>query len=132
MKEESASKQIDNIIKLHSSWKAEILSQIRDIVTNSSPNIIEEVKWKMRTRPEGLPVWSCDGIICFAEIWKDNVKLLFPKGAHLKSGANKLFNARLKSEDIRAIEFREGDKINKLVLKALVLEAVELNTAKTQ
>ncbi len=129
MKDKLASEQIDSIIKLHSGWKTEIVSQIRSVVTQSKPNIFEEVKWKMATRPVGLPVWSYNGIICFAEIWKDNVKLLFPKGAQLKNSASKLFNARLKSKDIRAIEFREGDKIDKSALKVLILEAIKLNIA---
>lgn len=130
MKEKSAPEQINDIIKLHGGWKGQIISQIRSVVTKSNPNIFEEVKWKMATRPEGLPVWSYSGIICFAEIWKDNVKLLFPKGAQLKTGANKLFNVRLKSKDIRAIEFREGDKIDETALEELVLEAVKINENK--
>jgi hypothetical protein len=83
----------------------------------------------MANRPEGLPVWSQNGILCFAETWKDNIKLLFPKGAKLKDPRN-LFNARLQSKDIRAIEFKEGTGVNHPALKELVEEAVNLN-AKT-
>lgn len=118
--------QIDNIIQLHSGWKGELLARLRKTILNSNSDIIEEVKWKMATRPEGLPVWSHKGIICFAEIWKDNVKLLFPKGANLKD-KDKLFNARLKSATNRAIEFHEGDKINIAALQEMVKEAFTFN-----
>lgn len=123
------SKQIDAIIQTHGGWKGELLSRLRTVITAADPDVVEEVKWKMRSRPEGLPVWSHDGIVCFAEIWKDNVKLLFAKGAQLDDPAN-LFNARLKSADIRAIEFHEGDTANESALKALFLEGVALNQSK--
>lgn len=126
MNNTSASQQIDAIIAKHAGWKGDVLSQLRTIITQIDPAIIEEIKWKMATRPEGLPVWSRGGIICFAETWKDNVKLLFPKGAQLKD-PSKLFNARLQSKDIRAIEFKEGDNIDRKVLEALVHEALYLN-----
>lgn len=125
----SASEQIDDIIKSHGGWKGETLSRLRAGIKQADPAVVEEIKWKMKTRPEGLAVWSHDGMVCFAEVWKDNIKLLFPKGALLKD-TNKLFNARLKSKDIRAIEFREGDSVNGAALGELVLEAVKLNAGK--
>lgn len=131
MADKPVSEQIDDIIGQHGGWKGEVLSQIRSVVTAADPDVIEEVKWKMASRPLGLPVWAHDGMLCFAEIWKDNVKLLFAKGARLKD-PNKLFNARLESTDIRAIEFHEGDTIDEAKLKALVLEAVEINQQKAQ
>jgi hypothetical protein len=123
MSEKSASQQIDDIIKLHGGWKAETLTALRSIITSADPNIVEEVKWKMATRPEGLPVWSLNGIVCFAEIWKDNVKLIFPKGASLED-PHKLFNARLKSATARSIELHEADRIDDTKLTALVHEAI--------
>lgn len=126
MSDKSASQQIDDIIKQHEGWKGGILAQVRAAIHAADPNIVEEIKWRMATRPEGLAVWSHNGIVCFAEIWKDNIKLLFPKGASLKGG-HKLFNARLKSKDIRAIEFKDGDKVNSTAIKGVVLEAIELN-----
>lgn len=129
MTDKSASEQIDDIIKLHGGWKGETIAQIRTVVKEADSDIVEEVKWKMKTRPEGLPVWSHNGIVCFVEIWKDNVKLLFPKGAHLND-PTKLFNARLESKDIRAIEFHEGDTLDEAGIKQLVLEAIELNKTK--
>lgn len=127
MSELSASQQVDAIIKMHPGWKAAILSDIRAVVTSADPEIVEEIKWRMKTRPEGLAVWVKDGNICYAEIWKDNIKLIFPKGASL-SDPDKLFNARLKSKDLRAIEFREGDNIDMSALKALTLKATELQS----
>lgn len=128
MADKSASEQIDDIIQYHGGWKAELLSQLRAVILAAEPSITEEVKWKMPTRPEGLPVWSLGGIVCFAEIWKDNVKLIFFKGAQLKDNQN-LFNSRLKSRDVRAIEFKEGDSVDKDGLSRLVKQAVEQNTA---
>ena len=129
MAEPSASDQIDAIIEQHKGWKGETLTRLRLIIKQADANIVEEVKWKMANRPEGLPVWSDDGIVCFAETWKDNIKLLFPKGAHLKDPQN-LFNARLLSKTTRAIELHEGDDIDATWLKALVSAAAELNNTR--
>jgi len=85
------------------------------------------VKWKKPSRPEGVPVWSLDGIVCIGEMLKNAVRLTFPKGAQMHD-PNKLFNARLDSSSVRAIDFREGEKIPEAALRALILEAVGLNT----
>jgi hypothetical protein len=129
MKDVPASQQIDDIINLHSGWKGELVSQLRAAIKHADPDLEEEVKWKMANRPEGLPVWSHDGILCFAEIWKDNVKLLFPKGA-LLDDPQSLFNARLKSKTTRAIEFHEGDGVNVADLQDLIRQAARINQAK--
>lgn len=129
MKDKPATEQIDDIIKIHSDWKGELLSKLRTVILSADSNVCEEVKWKMKTRLEGLPVWSFKGIICFAEIWKDNIKLIFYYGSELED-PKKLFNARLKSSTVRAIEFHENDKVNEPEIKALVLEAVQLNNSK--
>lgn len=129
MADKTASDQIDGIIAKHGGWRAETLAWARGVITKASPDIVEEVKWKTPTRPEGLPVWSCQGIVCFAEFWKDNVKLLFPKGAELKDPHN-LFNARLKSKTTRAIELKEGARVDESALADLVSEAAELNKSK--
>jgi hypothetical protein len=125
----SASQQIDDIIKTYGGWKGETLSRLRALVSQADPEVVEEVKWKMPTRPEGLPVWSHDGILCLAETFKNDIKLTFVQGARMKD-PKKLFNARLKSKTDRAIEFHEGDTVNEAALKQLVLEAVELNKSK--
>lgn len=129
MDDKPASEQIDDIIKMYGGWKSEILSRLRAVIRATDPDIIEEVKWKMRTRPEGLPVWSHNGIVCMLETFKNDQKLVFFKGVHMND-PSKLFNARLNSKTERAIEFHEGDVIDEAALRALVIEAVQLNTSK--
>lgn len=130
MADKSASEQIDNIIQAQAGWKSETLARLRAVIKAADPDVVEEVKWKTASRPEGLPVWSHDGIICIAETWKDNIKLVFFKGAKMQD-SQKLFNARLKSSTDRAIELKEGDAVDESALKELVQEAVKLNKAKT-
>ncbi len=126
MEDKPVSRQIDDIIHAYSGWKGDTLSQLRAVITQADSDVVEEIKWRMATRPEGLPVWTNNGIVCFAETWKDNVKLIFSKGAQL-ADPKKLFNARLNSSAVRAIELREGDTINEAALKALVIEAIKFN-----
>jgi hypothetical protein len=78
------------------------------------------------SRPEGVPVWSLDGIVCIGEMLKNAVRLTFPKGAQMKD-PKKLFNARLNSSSVRAIDFYEGEKVPEAALTAVILEAVGLN-----
>lgn len=131
MKEKSATEQIDDIIELYGGWKGEILSDLRGVIQKADPEVIEEVKWKMRTRPEGLPVWSHNGIVCMAETFKDNIKLVFPKGAQMEA-LKKSFSARLNSKTDRAIELHAGDVIDKVELTALIVEAKRLNIMKVE
>ena len=125
----SPSEQIDAIIKNTGGWKGEKLSQLRAVILNADPAVIEEVKWKKPSKPEGVAVWSHDGIIGHADVLKNTVRLNFHKGAQMKD-PKKLFNTRLDSTTVRAIDFREGDPIDEEGLKALILDAVELNTSK--
>lgn len=129
MKDKSGPEQIDDIIKLYGGWKAKNIAHLRTIINAAYPDVVEEVKWRMRTRPEGLPVWSHDGILCIFETFKDNQKLVFFKGALMKD-LQQHFNARLKSSTDRAIELHEGDKIDETVIKILIAEAVRLNEEK--
>jgi hypothetical protein len=129
MEDKSATEQIDDIIKLYGSWKGEILSRLRAVITTTDPDVIEEVKWRMKMRSEGLPVWYHNGIMCLAETFKNDIKLVFTKGVHIKD-PNKLFNARLNSTTDRAIEFHEGDTIDAAGIAALVAQAAELNASK--
>jgi hypothetical protein len=131
MEDKSASEQIDDIIKQYGGWKGENIARLRAVIMAANPDIFEEVKWKMPSRPEGLPVWSNNGILCILETFKNDQKLVFFKGALMKD-PSKLFNARLKSKTDRAIEFHEGDSINETALTALVTEAVHLNSLKAK
>lgn len=121
-----ASQEIDAIIRKSGDWRGETLSQLRGVVLRAGPAVIEEVKWKKPSRPEGVPVWSLDGIVCIGETLKNAVRLTFPKGAQVKD-PEKLFNARLNSKSVRAIDFPEGGKVPEAALSALVVEAVGLN-----
>ena len=125
--EKSASQQIDAIIKEPRDWRGKKLSQLRAVIKKADPAVVEEVKWKKPSRPEGVPVWSRAGILCVADTLKNAVRLTFPKGAQLKY-PKKLFNTRLDSKTVRAIDFHAGDTVDEAALKALILDAAGLNT----
>ncbi len=128
-KDKSPSQQIDAIIKQPGDWRSKKLSQLRAVIKKADPAVAEEVKWKKPSNPMGVPVWSHDGIICVGETLKNAVRLTFPKGAQLKD-PKKLFNTRLDSKTVRAIDFHEGDSVDEAALKALILEGVGLNVPK--
>jgi len=125
----SPSKQIDAIIRKPGDWRSKTLSQLRALIKEADSAAIEEVKWKKPSNPMGVPVWSHDGIICIGEALKSAVRLTFPKGAQMRD-PKKLFNTRLESKTVRAVDFQEGDRVDQAALMALVLEAVALNTSK--
>lgn len=127
--EKSPSQQIDEIIKKTDDWRGKKLAQLRAVITKAYPAVIEEVKWKKPSKPEGIPVWSHEGIICVADTLKNAVRLTFPKGAQVKD-PQKLFNTRLDSKTVRAIDFHDDDSIDDAALKELILKAAELNTRK--
>lgn len=127
--EKSASEQIDAIIKKSGDWRGEKLSQLRAIIKHTDPNLIEEVKWKKPSKPEGVPVWSYNGIICVADTLKNAVRLTFPKGAQLKD-QKKIFNTRLDSKTVRAVDFPENDTVDETALQSLILEAIEISSKK--
>jgi hypothetical protein len=125
----SPSQQIDAIIKEPGDWRGNKLSQLRSLIKKADPAVVEEVKWKKPSKPTGVPVWSHDGIICIADTLKNAVRLTFPKGAQIKD-PEKLFNARLESKTVRAVDFHEGDIIDEAALRALIHDAIGLNTPK--
>ena len=120
-KGESPSQLIDARIKEQGDWRGETLSQLRALIKQADPAVVEEWKW-------GGPVWSHGGIICTGETYKTHVKLTFARGAKLKD-PRKLFNSSLEGSTRRAIDFHEGDKVDESAFKALIREAVALNTA---
>ncbi len=122
----SAAQQIDAIIAKADGWRGEKLSQLRAVIKEADPDLVEEVKWKKPSRPEGVPVWSHSGILCIADTLKNAVRLTFPKGVQIKD-PKKLFNTRLDSKTVRAIDFDQSASVNVTALKALILEAVRLN-----
>ena len=120
-KGESPSQLIDARIEELDDWRGEMLSQLRALIKQADPTVVEEWKWS-------VPVWSHDGIICTGETYKNAVKLTFPKGAKMKD-PKKIFNSSLEGNARRAIDYHEGDKVDKIAFKALVREAVALNTS---
>lgn len=98
------------------------MAQVRKIIKQALPKVVEEWKWS-------VPVWSYDGIICTGEAYKSSVKMTFPKGASLKDPSG-LFNASLEGNTRRAIDLHEGDKIDEKALKTLILQAAKLNSSK--
>ncbi len=129
LNEKSPSEQIDAILQEPGDWRGQKLSQLRSVIKQADPAVIEEVKWKKPSNPRGVPVWSYEGIICTGETLKTAVRLTFPKGAQMQD-PKKLFNTRLDSKTVRAIDFHEGDPVDEAALKALILEAVRLNLLK--
>ena len=128
-KEKSPSQQIDAIIKKSGDWHGEKLTQLRILVKKSDLGILEQVKWKKPSNRMGVPVWSHGEIACIGESLKNAVRLTFPKGAGVKD-PKRLFNTRLDSKTIRAIDFHENDVVDEAALIALVQGAVALNESK--
>ncbi len=129
MEDKSVAQQIDDIIKMPGDWRGPKLSQLRTLINAAYPAMVEDVKWKKPSRPEGVPVWSHNGIVCVADTLKSAVRLTFPKGAQL-ADPKKLFNTRLDSKTVRAIDFHEGDPVDATALQALIVAAVGLNASK--
>jgi hypothetical protein len=117
-----ASASITKRIKELGDWRGETLAQVRELIHAADSDIQEEWKWR------GVPVWSHDGIVCTGESYKEVVKLTFARGAALKD-PKKLFNSSLEGNTRRAIDLREGEKINEAALKQLIRAAVAANSA---
>jgi hypothetical protein len=124
--DESPSAQIDAIIRKTDDWRGDRLTQLRATILDAGVDIVEEVKWKKPSKPEGVPVWSHNGIVCVADTLKGAVRLTFPKGALLKDTKN-IFNTRLDSKSVRAVDYHEGDIVDQKSLQALIRDAAELN-----
>jgi hypothetical protein len=120
---DSPSQLIDARIKELGDWRGEMLRELRALVKEADPEVIEEWKWR------GVPVWYHDGMICTAETYKDVVKTTFAKGAALEDPSG-LFNSSLDGNTRRAIDFHEGEQIDEAAFKTLVRAAVTLNKSK--
>jgi hypothetical protein len=114
---------ISNKIVELGDWRGETLGRMRELIKKADPDVVEEWKWM------GTPVWSHDGILCTGESYKKVVKLTFAKGAALKDPTH-LFNSSLEGNVRRAIDIAEGEKVNESAFKALIREAVALNSSK--
>jgi len=123
-KSKSPSRQIDARIEELGDWRGQRLARIRALIQEADPDVVEEWKWR------GVPVWEHDGILCTGETYKGVVKMTFAKGAALPDPSG-LFNSSLEGNTRRAIDIREGDRIDEKALKNLVRAAVKLNQSKT-
>ena len=121
----SPSRLIDARIEELGDWRGKMLSRLRTLIREADPEVVEEWKWR------GVPVWEHNGIICTGETYKSVVKMTFAKGASLEDPSG-LFNSSLEGNTRRAIDFREGDKIDEKALKTLFRAAVVLNSAKAK
>ena len=124
----SAARQSTGNEQVSTDWRERMLAQLRAIIHQADPAIVEERKWKKPSNPEGVPVFSHHGIVCTGETYKNAVKLTFARGASLDDPAG-LFNSSLEGNLRRAIDFREGDPVNGKALKALIRAAVALNVS---
>ncbi|MGA6970804.1 MAG: DUF1801 domain-containing protein [Candidatus Binatus sp.] len=120
---QSASELISKRIAELGDWRGETLNRMRKLIRDADPHVVEEWKWR------GTPVWSHDGIICTGESYKQVVKLTFAKGAALKDPA-RLFNSSLDGNVRRAIDIHEGETVSESAFKALIRQAVALNSSK--
>jgi hypothetical protein len=123
----SPAEQIEARIKEFDDWRGETLAKVRTIIKKADPDVVEEWKWAKATSP-GVPVWEHNGGICTGEVYKAVVKLTFFKGASL-ADPDGLFNSSLEGKVRRAIDIREGEKINEKALAKLIKDAVALNGA---
>ncbi|GJG88016.1 hypothetical protein tb265_31970 [Gemmatimonadetes bacterium T265] len=121
---ESPAQRIDARIEELGDWRGAMLATVRRLIKQADPDVVEEWKWR------GVPVWARDGLICTGETYKSVVKLTFAKGARLQDPA-RLFNASLDGNARRAIDLREGDRLDAPAFQALVREAVALNASAT-
>jgi hypothetical protein len=121
----SPAELIDGRIEELGDWRGELLGRLRALIKEADPDIVEEWKWR------GVPTWYHDGIICTGETYKSVVKMTFAKGASLEDPSG-LFNSSLEGNTRRAIDFREGEKIDEEALKNLVRAAVTLNKSKAR
>jgi hypothetical protein len=128
--ETSPSSLIDARIAGLGDWRGGVLARVRALIKQADPGVVEEVKWRKPSNGMlGVPVWEHDGIICTGETYKSTVKLTFAQGAALEDPAG-LFNSSLDGNVRRAIDIREGDRIDGKAFKALVRAAVAHNTSK--
>jgi hypothetical protein len=128
--EQSPSEQIDATIRELDDWRGRTLAQVRALIKQADPEVVEEWKWKKATSP-GVPVWSHQGGICTGETYKNVVKLTFFKGASLEDPSG-LFNSSLEGNVRRAIDIREGEEIDERAFVALIREAVSLNESSSR
>ena len=129
MSDTQAAHEIDAIIAGIHDWRGATLAELRRIILSADPSIVEAVKWKKPSKPEGVATWMSDGNLCMADVLKSAVRLTFPQGARLDDPA-RLFNTRLDSKSVRAIDVFENVELDEDALRRLVQRAVAANREK--
>jgi hypothetical protein len=122
-----ASDQIDAMVRELEGWQGEALARFRDLIKKALPDVVEEIKWRKPSNPDGSPVWSRNGIICVANVWKGHTRITFAQGALLKDPKH-TFNAALNGNYMRAVDLREGDELDEKAFTDLVRAAAALNS----
>lgn len=107
-------------------WRGDVVETVRALIVQAEPGVTEEAKWRKASNPDGVPTFSCDGLVCTVETYKDKVKVTFAKGASLADPVG-LFNASLDAGTRRAIDLREGEALDEKAFVALIREAVDHN-----
>ncbi len=121
-----ASRLVERRILAVGGWRGEMLAEVRRLIHEADPDIVEDCKWQKPTNPAGVPVWSHGGIVCTGETYKQVVKLTFARGAALED-PRRLFNASLEGNTRRAIDIREGESLDAEAFQALIRAAVAEN-----
>lgn len=107
-------------------WRTDLVDNLRSLIVKAEPEVVEEQKWKKPSNPDGVPTFSCDGLVCTVETYQDKVKVTFAKGASLDDPAG-VFNASLDAGTRRAVDVREGDQLDEDAFVELIRDAVALN-----
>ena len=107
-------------------WRIDRIDEIRSLIKQAEPDVVEEIKWRTASNPDGVPAFSLDGLICTLEKYKGKVKVNFARGSSLND-PDGLFNASLQAPKGRAIDLREDDALDQVAFKALINEAVRVN-----
>jgi hypothetical protein len=122
----SAAEEIDAIIADVGGWRGATLAELRRVILSADPGIVEEIKWRKPSKPEGVATWVSDGNLCMADLLKGAVRLTFPKGARLDD-PTKVFNSRLDSSSVRAVDYFEDSQIEDEPLRQLIKQAITVN-----
>ncbi|GAA5201890.1 DUF1801 domain-containing protein [Microbacterium jejuense] len=127
MSDKTDSEQIDDILEGLTGWKHDTFAALRAAIRAADPDAVEVVKYKKPSKPEGVAFWAHDGDVCFIDVLKNTVRITFSKGARM--AGSDLFNTRLDSKVVRAIDFSADGRVDAPGIEALVTEAVKLNGA---
>lgn len=121
----AVARDIDGRIKEIGGWRGETLGRLRALIHEADPEVVEEIKWRKPSNPDGVPVWSHEGMICTGEVYKDHVRLTFPQGSAIRD-PRKVFNSGFEGVR-RALLVREGEKVDEEAFRDIIRDAVAIN-----